>query len=279
MAKSWTPIDATNAESFIMRGYGQGTGQGYKPWLDEEKIWAHKPVTSLKGWTTGRVHYLVGELAHPYFYLVEWSERVLDIREQYPLFPLEETLTIAKSLGIRHPVHGQTRKPVVLVTDFLLTVRQEGESVQQARALASVASLEDQRTLNLLEIERQYWQARGIDWGIATEREIPSAFASNVHALHGHMKNDLSSYLSEDRMAILPELVPFLTHRVREERNQPMNQLTRRCDTHFGCALGTSLTVAYHLLATRKWRIDMQVPINPHLPLVLLSTGLNVAEE
>ena len=145
MAKPWTLIDATLAGPFAERGYGQGTGREYKPWLDKEKVWVLRPVTSLKGWTTGRVHYLVGELAHPYFYLVEWSESVLDIREQYPLLPLEETLAIAKGLGIRHPVHGQTRKPIVLVTDFLLMVQQEGKSVQQARALASVASLEDQR--------------------------------------------------------------------------------------------------------------------------------------
>ena len=274
MAKSWTPIDATRAPSFIMRGCGQGTGQGYKPWLDEEKVWAHRPVTSLKGLTTRRVHYLTGELANLFFFVVEWSPEVLDIREQYPLLPLSETLAIAKDLGIKHPVHGQTRKPVVLVTDFLLTVKQDGGSVQEARALAPVSSLEDQRTIELLEIERCYWAARGIDWGIVTEHEIPAAFANNVHFLHGHMINGLSSYLAEERRKVLPDLVPLLTHMVQEQTNQPLNHLTRLCDRQFGCDPGTSLCVVYHLLATRKWRIDMQVPINPHLPLVLLSTDL-----
>jgi hypothetical protein len=65
---------------------------------DKEKVWTRKPVTALKGWTTNRAHYLTGELAKPYFFLVEWSSVVTDIREHYPLFPLEETLAIAKDL-------------------------------------------------------------------------------------------------------------------------------------------------------------------------------------
>jgi TnsA endonuclease N terminal/TnsA endonuclease C terminal len=274
MAKSWTPISAALAGSFVERGYGQGTGQGYTPWLDKEKVWTRRPVTSLKGWTTDRVHYLVGELARPYFFLVEWSPLVIDIREHYPLLPVEETITIAKSLGITHPVHGQTRKPVVLVSDFLLTVKKNGTCVEQSRALTSVASLEHQRTLEVLEIERRYWAARNVDWGIVTEREIPTVFASNVDFLHGHMNHDLSSYLTKEEMELLPDIIALLTNLVREEAGQPLNHLTHRCDTHFGCAPGTALTVAYHLLATRQWCIDMYVPLNPHHPLVLLnSTG------
>ena len=80
-------------------------------------------------------------------------------------------------------------------------------------------------------------------------------------------------------MVILPELVVLLTSLVHSQTNQPLNHLTHLCDTQLDCAPGTSLCVAYHLLATRKWRIDMQVPINPHLPLVLRNTALNLAEE
>jgi hypothetical protein len=274
MAKPWTPIDSVQAETCVALGYGQGIGQEYQPWLDKEKVWAKKPVISLKGWTTGRVHYLTGELTRPYFFIVEWSSVVTDIREQYPLLPLEETLTIAKDLGIRHPVHAQTRKPVVLVSDFLLTVTKNETSVLNARALTSVASLESKRTIELLEIERRYWAARGVDWGVATEREIPMAFADNVDFLHHHMICDLSEYLSEERRVVLPELVPLLTQLVRE-KSQPLNHLTRRCDTQLGCSPGTSLTMAYHLLATRQWCIDMKVPINPHLPLPLLNVRLD----
>jgi len=247
--------------------------------LDKDRVWKRRPVTSVKGVTTGRVHYLVGELAHSYFYLLEWSSQVMDICEQYPLLPIDETLAIAQSLGIKHPVFGRAKRPIVLVTDYLLTVRRDDTTVQHARALASAASLDDTRELELLEIERQYWEARGVDWGIVTEHEISLTFANNADFLHYHMLHDLSSFLSEDYLKILPALVALLTRLVQQETARPLNHLTSLCDAQLGCAPGTSLTVVYHLLATCQWRIDMQIPINPHKPLHLLATAFNSAGE
>jgi ABC-type multidrug transport system fused ATPase/permease subunit len=60
-------------------------------------------ASRIKGWKTGRVHHLLSELETSYFYLLEWSLSVLDIREQFPLLPLEETLAIADQCGIAHP--------------------------------------------------------------------------------------------------------------------------------------------------------------------------------
>ena len=217
----------------------------------------------------------MGELAHAYFYLLEWSSTVTDIREQYPLLPLAETLAIAKSLGIEHPVFGRAKRPVVLVTDYLLTVRRNNAVVQNARTLATAASLDDTRELELLEIERRYWEACGVDWGIVTQHEIPLDFANNADFLHYHMLHDLSSFLAEDCLNTLPALVALLTCLVQQETDQPLNHLTSLCDAQLSYAPGTSLTAAYHLLATRKFRIDMQVPINPHKPLHLLAVALN----
>nr|WP_238602194.1 TnsA endonuclease N-terminal domain-containing protein [Lysinibacillus parviboronicapiens] len=58
-----------------------------------------------------------------YFYLTEYSDFfVVDIREQYPLLPLEETIVIADELGLKHPTDPKTIEPDVMTTDFLLTV-------------------------------------------------------------------------------------------------------------------------------------------------------------
>ncbi|WP_077849884.1 TnsA endonuclease N-terminal domain-containing protein [Clostridium puniceum] len=37
---------------------------------------------------------------------------VVDIREQYPLLPIEDTLAIALELGIKHPEDPQTHQPI-----------------------------------------------------------------------------------------------------------------------------------------------------------------------
>ncbi|MCS1394205.1 TnsA endonuclease N-terminal domain-containing protein [Lysinibacillus boronitolerans] len=36
--------------------------------------------------------------------------------------PLEETIVIADELGLKHPTDPKTNQPVVMTTDFLLTV-------------------------------------------------------------------------------------------------------------------------------------------------------------
>jgi hypothetical protein len=186
MAIPWTPIPRSEADLFAKSGYGEGIGEQYRPWLDPERVWSRQPVTSLKGWTTGRIHYLTGELALLYFYVVEWSLIVSDIREQFPLHPIEETLGIANAFGVRHPVRGRQREAVVLISDFLLTVQREGKSVQEARALVPSPALEDRRLVQLLDIERCYWESRRVDWGIVTEHEIPLDLARNVALLHHH---------------------------------------------------------------------------------------------
>ncbi len=47
-----------------------------------------------------------------YFYLTEFSDAVLDIREQFPLLPQEETIVIAEELGIKHPADPKTGDPI-----------------------------------------------------------------------------------------------------------------------------------------------------------------------
>ncbi len=88
----------------MLQNRGQGEGKDYIPWLKINDVPSTGLASRVKGWKTGRVHHLFSEhLELAYFYLLEWDERVVDIREQYPLLPIEKTLYIAESLGIIHP--------------------------------------------------------------------------------------------------------------------------------------------------------------------------------
>ncbi|AQT84734.1 Transposon Tn7 transposition protein TnsA [Paenibacillus larvae subsp. larvae] len=82
---------------------------------------------------------------------MEWSEEVIDIREQFPLLPLEKTMFIAEKLGIRHPIDPKTKHPIVMTTDMLLTVR-KGEDVSFiAHSIKPVNKL-NKRILEKLQI-------------------------------------------------------------------------------------------------------------------------------
>nr|WP_241774649.1 MULTISPECIES: TnsA endonuclease N-terminal domain-containing protein [Lysinibacillus] len=86
-------------EKWIKEGRGSGVG----PWLNIQDVSSKGRSTRLKGIKKNRQHEFLSELERNYFYLTEYSDFVVDIREQFPLLPLEETIVIADELGLKHP--------------------------------------------------------------------------------------------------------------------------------------------------------------------------------
>ena len=155
-----------------------------------------------------------------------------------------------------------------MTTDFYISLRNESGNFERARTIKYAVDLSDRRTLEKFEIERRYWEVRGIDWGIVTEHEIPTELAKNVDFLHDSWH--LPKYMPEKDITSIAEL---LTH-LLVERHEPLNELTAISDTQLGLKGGSSLKVAYYLLATRQWHIDMNIPIDPDQPLAVLGTDL-----
>jgi hypothetical protein len=268
MAKRKRQTDKTVIDKRISDGRGQGRGSDYKPWLLVQDVPSQGLATRIKGWKTKRVHHLLSNLELSYFYILEWSPVVFDIREQYPLLPLEETLAIAEQCGIRHPTDPKTKEPVVMTTDFFITVPQSIEVIEQARTLKTAKDLQSERTLEKLEIERLYWHNRNIDWGIVTEQEIPQALAKNVDWLHAFFRLEDLSPLSETEIR---RIATALTLRMAQG-NAVLTNLTAECDDKLGLEPGTALSVSRHLIANRRWLVDMNKPIQPSKSLVLLTT-------
>lgn len=134
---------------------------------------------------------------------------VVDILEQYPLLPLDDMLALAKLYGFDHPAvpnkdDPKTLDPVVMTTDFLITLVGE-EKILQARTIKYAADLQSPIVLQKLEIERRYWEARRISWGIVTEHDIPHVLADNVELLYPYR------YLDEDSSYSRRELYSIAT--------------------------------------------------------------------
>lgn len=256
-------------------GRGQGHGINYRPWLTIHDVPSTGRVHRKKGWKTGRDHHLLSDLELKYFYIVEWAAEVLDIREQYPLLPLEETLSLADEVGVAHPTDTSTKEPIVMTTDFMLTAQNEGHGVLQARTIKPAAKLASKRVIEKFEIERRYWAARSVDWGIVTEREIPQVLIDNLALLHDYVSLDDRVQLSEDDLHVLIET---LAADIREER-MSLRHITRACDKRLGFEPGTSLCVAYHLLASRRWQFNLSIPINPGKSLILYSMSSNDSDQ
>lgn len=79
-----------------------------------------------------------------------------------------------------------------------------------------------------------------------------------------------------DAYGITPEEVDDIAHWLNErnpEQATPLRTLSRECDRHLGFTAGTSLKVVYHLIATRRWQIDMNCLIEPGQPLIWQEIG------
>jgi hypothetical protein len=261
-------------EKRIKDGRGQGKGSDYQPWLLIQDVASQGLATRIKGIKSKRVQHFMSNFELFYFYLLEWSPVIYDIREQYPLLPLEETIAIAELAGINHPIDPQTKEPIVMTTDFLLTVGQKIDTIEQARTLRQSKDIQSHRTIEKLEIERLYWQERNIDWGIVTEKEIPENLVQNLSWLHPYHDLENLYPLSENDIQKIKQTLEssMLIN------NIPLNHLTSECDDRLGLSAGTSLSVVRYLMANRIWIVSMNEPIEPNKPLELLSSQEKVTQ-
>lgn len=260
-------------ENKIKKGRGQGHGKNYTPFLYTREVPSFGKSTRIKGWKTGRVHHFLSTLESDYFLTLEWSQSIVDVREQFPL-PQDATLKIAERLSIKHPCDIKTGEPGVMTTDFLIDVETNGNSTMMARTTKYATDLNDLRTIEKFEIERTYWSEQGVDWGIVTEFEIPKALVHNVDWFH-------SALDPKDVPGIEPAAITYLESEMFEELTaKPTTPLARVCmavDVRLGLKGGTALWVVRHLIASRQWETDMMTKIEPHLPLKAIKAALTAA--
>jgi len=247
----------------VKQGYGQGEGANYIPWIKVHHFSSKGRSSRIAGWKTRRAHHLFSDLETGYFYILEWSPIARDIREQYPLLPIEETIQIANELGIKHPTDFGTKIPKVMTTDFLIT---EPERLK-ARTTKYAQDLESYRILEKFEIERVYWHRRNVDWGIVTEREVPETLVENIRIIH-------KSY---DIEGIKPEVINRVKNFLENEiafSGESLSDITMQSDEKFGLPYGSCLNLVYHFIAKRIWTIDMSEAINPSKTLKILNLDI-----
>lgn len=269
MAKRSRSTNQQKIEKRLKDGRGEGRGTTYQPWLRIQDVPSQGLASRVKGWKTGREHHLMSNLETNYLFVLDWSQSVLDIREQFPLLPLEETQAIAEQCGFAHPTDPKTQQPVVMTTDFLITLKQNEHEIEQARAIKPASDLQSQRTLEKLEIERRYWERRNVDWGVVTEKETPKTFVENLKWLRScYWLSDLAPLNQNDITRIESVLTPQVL-----QGDIALTRLTNACDDQLGLPPGTSLSVVRYLIANRRWQVDMSQRIQPSKKLGLLSVS------
>lgn len=270
MAKRRRATTAKSIERKIKEGRGQGHFSNYKPWLTIHDVPSQGVVTRIRGWNSKRLHHLFSEhyeLAH--FYQLEWEPSVIDIREQYPLLPLEKTLFIAQKLGINHPIDPKTKHPIVMTTDMLLTVKDGDDLRFAAHSIKPISKL-GKRVLEKLQIEKAYFKDMGISWTLITEKQINYDLVKNVEWLHlARNLNDIYHLTTE-----LVNLIEPTLYEATQRLEKPLAKVTRDFDVYFNLPQGTCIHLVRFLIANRYWIVDMEERIQPTLkPLIVIKNN------
>jgi hypothetical protein len=187
-------ITEENIEKRIARGYGQGVGTAYVPWIQKHDFGSKGTAKEFLGIKIPRSHHLLSLLEYKIFLPYEFSKLVVDIREQFPLLDRELVVKIARQIGCKIPYYSKTRTVRVLTTDLLLTEITQAGYKLSAISIKPSSELEYRRIRELLEIERRYWNAFKIEWKLLTEKEVNENLWRNLRWLRQQavLNSDLS---------------------------------------------------------------------------------------
>lgn len=207
-------------------------------------------------------------------------QNVTDIREQFPLqyenskhelfsynvgyggiFP--GTRQIAQDLGFKHPrLNGNGRSANwVMTTDLLLTLsRPDGSFYLLAIAHKPNTSLDKERTKQLLNIERTYWNARGVEWLLITPddylREVAFTLRNSIPWALGTAADN--------------EQLNYVTKKIHDFEGYSLTT----CLCAFAAVFG-SMDLAQRAFWQSVWSgkilLDLTRGWRPHLPIVLIS--------
>lgn len=246
----------------LLEGRGTGQGVNYKPWLRVHEFGSKGRAHKIYGWKYSREYHLMSDLELYYFLVMQWQDNIIDIREQFPLLPLEETLLIADDLNIIHPPKKFKNREdkTVLTSDFLFIVNNGKTLKKVVRTVKPELELKKQRTIDKYEIEKAYWEKRGVDWGIITENQIPQVMATNIYTIYNHYFWDSYSGYSKDTIkGLIYDFKDILVM-----NNFDVLKTVADFELLNSWSSGEGLNFFQHLLAKKIIGADLNVKFNFH---------------
>ena len=145
-----------------------------------------------------------------------------------------------------------------MTTDALMAIKRTGEELcRVVRTVKEVKELCNPRTLEKLEIERQYFHFHGIDdWGIVTDIELKHLEKEIAAIKSLHEVRNLSC-LAPLKMDQIRAIATTLSSRVKALSYVRLPSLCSEVDKRFMVEAGTSLLIARYLIANKVWQAEL----------------------
>lgn len=243
-------------QQLVKEGRGKGKGATYRPWIEVTDFSSQGNSRRVFSQKTGRLHHLLSDAEWQLFTLLEFATNVTDIREQYPL-ERAETLSLAAQRAIKHPMYPGTKVPVVMTVDFLVELNREGQRELHAFSCKRTEDTIPSRMVELLELERAYFDDLGIAHHLVFHSTIPQKQVKNIVWIRGaHLDNtngESPDDFHEHAQRVIDELG-------RHARSCSLEEYCANYDMRSGAQAGTGLRVVRALLWRRRLTTDFNQP-------------------
>lgn len=249
MAKRKNNWTETKIKRYIKDGRGQGELSEYIPWVKIQDFSSNGNVTRYRGYKTNRQHEFMSNLERDYFLLLEWQDSVIDIREQFPL-DRSITVKISEEKEIDHSIDNQTAVYIPMTTDFFITLKVNNQLIYLARTIKQAIDLEDPRVIQKFEIEREYWERKGVDWGIVTEKDINKNIALNIAWANKYY------YLEDIEEKNYAKLLLEILNSCTKDIN--LQKICDQFDNDFNLEIGSALKYFRHFIARKLITVNME---------------------
>lgn len=242
-------------EKFKAEGRGKGEYEDYKPWLTVRDFPSNGRCSREHGVKVKREFHFFSDLERYFFYISEWDDKVVNIREQFPIIERQKTMEIAEMLGYQHPKSKTTNVNAVMTIDFLITYKDKGGQLKTvARSIKPFKELFKKRTLEKLIIEKYYCESIGMDWAVVTEKEINRNLAINLQELRDYQ---LQTYSIDEGV------LTFLKQKIDQvDLRQNVMETIRIFCKEINTNENTLLSALKVLIVTKQIKVNLSVRLN-----------------
>ena len=258
MAKRKIEWNQEKLNRFLREGRGQGEGKEYKPWHKVQDFPSMGRCSRIFGLKTNRVHHLFSDVETNFFYLMQWEDMVIDVRESFPLLDLQEILEDERDLRLDLFKDKESGLSYVLTTSFLLTVNDGNKNKYIARSIKAASELDKKITIEKYEIEKRYWKIKGIDWAIVTQKEIPKIKVKNIEWVYSALDSVGERGLSE---AEIQETGDLLIDAMMSS-SRSLRSVMNHFDKEYNLQQGSALFIFKYLIASKTIIVNMEEEID-----------------
>lgn len=241
---------------FTREGRGTGEGADYVAGLKLRELRGvgrmHRFSSSRCG---GRQIALPSDMALATFLEEHWDPETCELLELFPLLDVDETMRIARSIGVKHPTF-KDRSPRILLTDLLVCKRMLNGYTWSAVHTVSASAGNAEASPTYL-IEKEFWRRAGVASRISYTRGMNSPRVRNLWLLFGYSEQVVACGITGRERAAQEAVI----RRLRTRRDARLRDAcaAAACASKLTCA--ECVRAVLQLIATRAIECCLDVPL------------------